>query len=223
MAGVAAGMLSGGNAGKFGIEIDWHPTPFILAAQFQVLGLNVKSFHEPLKRSVQQVMAPSIRKNFEVEGRPAWAPLTDTTNRLRSYYGFTPAHPILGRTGRLKRIAGQLNVWNIDREQAYAQGLPGAWYGMMHQLGYAAGGGSKTTSMPAGLSNEQQLRWARQQRLARQASGGTAGQAKASGGSGIPARPFLIILQEDVDNIEKVFVEWFQERCTRVGFVPGVG
>lgn len=128
--------LSGINMGTR-VDIDFHPSPFIMAAQFNVLGVNVKSFREPLKRSIQRVLAPSFQTNFDVGGRPAWTPLSDYTLRVKSSKGYPP--DILIAKGTLQRVAGQLNIWTINGPagEAYVDQLPQrAWYGALHQSGF---------------------------------------------------------------------------------------
>lgn len=64
----------------------------------------IQDLREGWERVVPIVLA-SIRQNFTVEGRPAWAPLAPRTRAERSRQGFDPAHPILVRTGELMREA----------------------------------------------------------------------------------------------------------------------
>jgi phage gpG-like protein len=196
--------LGFGNAPGQMVSIDWSPTPVILAASYETLGVMVRSFREPLKRSVQQVMAPSIRKNFDVEGRPPWQALSDVTIDIRAREGFSSG-PILTRTGRLKKVAGQLNIWTIDTEKAFVSDLRNASYGIVHQ------GGAQFASRMGGSSGLSELA-----RTAMRSKRNTGGGIKQ-----IPERPFLLIQEEDIDKIELVFVVWFAERCAAVGFIPG--
>jgi phage gpG-like protein len=120
---------------------------------------------EPLKRSIQQVLAPSFKKNFDVGGRPnPWEPLADYTVEVRG-----SATPILERSRLLKRTIQQLNIWTIDREKAALLDLPSKiWYGKLQQAG----------------RDDQNL----------------------------PARPFVMIQDDDYDKIERVFQVWLAER-----------
>lgn len=118
----------------FMIDVDIVPPPSFIAANFRDLGLDIRSFREPLKRSIQGVVAPSIQLNFDVEGRPmGWAALAKKTVDYKSSHGYPP--DILTRTGKLKRVAGQLNAWTITQEDAVMTNLPGAEYGVFHQDG----------------------------------------------------------------------------------------
>jgi len=54
----------------------------------------------------ERVVLPSIKKNFEEEGRPTkWVELAPWTQRERVSQGYGPAHPILQRSGELMRMA----------------------------------------------------------------------------------------------------------------------
>lgn len=114
------------------ITLQWRPTIGISARNVDKLGLDIRSFREPLKRSIQEVLAPSFRKNFDSEGRPSgWQPLADYTVKVRGATG-----PILNRSGLLKRTVQQLNIWTLDSTKAAIVGLPSKiWYGRIHQEG----------------------------------------------------------------------------------------
>lgn len=119
--------------GMYNFDVTVMPPAAILAEDFVTLGLQIKSFHEPLKRSVQQVLAPSIAANFAAGGRPPWAHLADVTLQQKDALGYPP--DILVRTGKLRRVAQQLNIWTISTDEAYVSDLPGAEYGFFHEGG----------------------------------------------------------------------------------------
>lgn len=143
------GMPMGNNGPRvdFGLKFAFQPSIGISARRIDTLGLAIKSFREPLKRSIQQVLAPSFRKNFEAEGRPRkWEPLSDITVEIRG-----AAHPILTRSGLLKKTMQQFNIWTVDRTKAALLDLPPKiWYGKIHQAGYGYGG-SKGQNKAAGI------------------------------------------------------------------------
>lgn len=144
-----AGALMGLRAGRI-IVPSWTftPTVGILAKDVQKLGLDIRSFRDPLSRSVKRVLIPSIRKNFEAQGRPAWEPLSEVTVKLRGASG-----PILNRSGRLKRKATQFNIWTITREAASLQSLPAdVWYGAVHQAGHGGFTGSLGSVVGSGAA-----------------------------------------------------------------------
>lgn len=115
---------------QIALTFDWIPEPSIMAAGLESIGYNIRSFREPLQRSVREVLAPSLRENFDTGGRPAWEPLAPGTIRQKR-----GNDQILVRSGLLRRVAGQLNIWSIDRESATLGSLPRAQYGMYHQYG----------------------------------------------------------------------------------------
>jgi phage gpG-like protein len=45
-----------------------------------------------------------------------------------------------------------------------------------------------------------------------------------AGEPNIPARPFILFQEEDIDRIQRIFYEWLDEKIATVGhFRPGVG
>lgn len=173
------GSSGSGRTGRSGVRVDtglqfeFQPSIGLMARGFDTMGLNIRSFREPLKRSIQQVLAPSFRQNFDVGGRPErWEPLAEPTVEMRG-----SAKPVLVRSGLLKRTIQQFNIWTVDREKAAIVNLPQKiWYGKVHQGGYGRRG---------------------------------SGQAKAAG---IPARPFVMIQEQDYKAIDRVFERWLEER-----------
>lgn len=112
-------------------EVQMLPPGSILEQDMKGIGYDIRSFREPFKRVIQQVMAPSIDKNFEVGGRPPWPPLTEETIAIKE----GDDRPLI-RSGTLRRTAQQLNVWTITPDEAHVSGLPDqAWYGIVHQFG----------------------------------------------------------------------------------------
>jgi phage gpG-like protein len=189
-------------ASLFNMGYDFTPSLGLKAAQFDALDVGIRSFREPLKRSIQSVIAPSIGKNFLAGGRPAsWTPLSDQTIPVKS--NANPKFPVndpLLRSGLLMKTMQQLNIWTISTTEASIQQLPSKiWYGNVHQSGTAM------------------------QTTAAKASGGTAEgfmsmmDAVLSGGSGergmnIPARPFAMVQTSDLDAIQEVWEIWLNER-----------
>lgn len=113
---------------------DFAEDALILAGDLQDLAqYGIRSFREPLEKSVRTVIIPSIRNNFAAEGRPGWAPLAPATVLSRGASG-----PILNRTGRLLKVATQLNIWTYTRDSATITGIDSrVKYGKYHQAGTA--------------------------------------------------------------------------------------
>jgi phage gpG-like protein len=188
------------------LGIHFEPAMIISARKVDKLGLDIRSFKEPLKRSLQQVIIPGIRKQFDVEGRsPRWPALADGTVRQRGN-----AHPILNRTGKLRRTMGYLNIWTIDREKAYIQDLPEKiWYGKVHQSGatFSVRGGGGYNVDTAALSKYLNYRGRR--------LGSSKGFETSQGE--IPARPFVVLYKKDEVQVQRIFNEWLGERAARAG------
>lgn len=128
--GVQSGMSRGGL-----IDIDFKPLPIIVAGQFGALSAKIKSLKAPLQEAVKTVVIPSIRKNFDVGGRPAWTELAEGTiqNRAREGYGPTP---ILQRSRKGRNAATAMARWVFTKEEAYmgANFPPSAAYMPIHQI-----------------------------------------------------------------------------------------
>lgn len=138
--------LSGGLRVDSGLlAFTFQPSIGLVAKDFDKLGLDIRSFREPLKRSIQQVLAPSFRKNFDVGGRPRWQPLSSETIEIRQRLN-KRGKGILIRTGTLRRVASQLNIWTITTTSAVIKDLPSRiWYGTLQQAGTRSG----TANIPA--------------------------------------------------------------------------
>jgi phage gpG-like protein len=196
------------------VEMGWFLSPSIglLAKDIDKMALNIKSFREPLTRSVKQVIIPSIRKNFTEEGRPdRWDDLADYTVKVRGTTG-----PILTRTGKLRRGATQFNIWSISDSAATVKKLPDAvWYGAVHQAG--TGGFSQYMTqaqkeLGRGASGREVISHAYS--LMDAATGGARGQRKVS----IPQRQFIMYQDpDDIDDIQQIFYDWLVERTEKEG------
>lgn len=151
------------------------PPPFAIAKTFAGVALEIQSFREPMKRSIQGVVGPAIRDQFDAGGDPKWAELRETTIANKENLGYRQPEAPLIATGKLRKVAGQLNVWNISRTSAEAVNLPGAEYGQWHMTG---------TRAPHNM----------------------------------PARPFLSISDDNMDEIQQVFAFWLGERFARRRF-----
>lgn len=118
---------------SFEIAGDFPRDAFILAADLDQLGFNIRSFKEPLTKAVRQVIIPSIRKNFESGGRPEWQDLAASTiaSRLQQGYGIWPP---LTKSGALKKKATAFGIWTINRDSAIMQ-EPRIKYAGFHQSG----------------------------------------------------------------------------------------
>lgn len=118
------------------LVLEFKPSLSVIKKDLNDLGTDIRSFHEPLKRCVQQVMIPSIRANFDAQGRPPWAPYAASTVEFHEMLGRSMSTSLLNKTGALRRTATTLTVWSIGQDEAKFNGLPGSvWYGNLHQSG----------------------------------------------------------------------------------------
>lgn len=126
------------------LVLEFKPSLNVIKRDLNALGVDIRSFREPLKRCVQQVMIPSILANFDAEGRPPWAPYADTTVEFHEMLNLDMSRALLNKTGALKRTATTLAVWTLTKESATFGGLPqSVWYGNLHQSGGKGGKGPK--------------------------------------------------------------------------------
>lgn len=204
----------GGLQLEHNLTYSWEVKPPLemVAADIEKLGLDIKSFKEPLTRAVKKVMIPSIRKNFERGGRPdPWQELAPDTIKLRGY----SAWPILVRTGALKKGATKFDIWSITTTDATVKGLPSnIWYGAIHQRGVGGfgqyvEGAKKKLGKSARPADVLKLAFDIMDKV----RGGPGGHRSAN----IPARPFLLYQEDDLDDIQEIFLEWLTERAVAVG------
>lgn len=217
-----AGLTQGLRVDRDIMAFEFSPSVGILARNINKLGIDIRSFREPLQRAIREVMIPSIQKNFEVGGRPDWEPLSDVTLDIRAREG--RGDKVLVRTGALKRNMSYMTMWDINEERAIIKDLPQrVWYGKLHQAGYG--------TMRAQISSEISKAAKRGERISSDEAGKRAMKSidaslKAAMSSGtkvrraasIPARPFVLIQPEDEDAIRRVFDDWMEERIREAGF-----
>lgn len=190
------------------VGITFQPTVGIAAARIGKLGVDIRSFREPLKRSIQQVVIPSIRKNFEAGGRPeSWERLSDFTLLRREKEGVGGDSPLV-RTGKLKKVMSYYNIWTVTSTMAILADLPPqVWYGGIQQAGYEGTGGGRKIKVrgrkPLDVLDEVL---------------DTAGPSTSI--PPIPARPFVLLQPEDEDKITQIFIDWLGERVVMAW--PGV-
>jgi phage gpG-like protein len=204
-------------------SFEFQPSLGIVAKQFSALAAEFHDLRMPLTKSVEY-MGISILENFMSGGRPAWEPLSSTTLKRREKDG--SGSMILVRTGSLADVASSPSIWSIGRTSATIKDLPqNVWYGKVHQ------GGAAGNSYSGG-------NWFKKyQTAARKALGpdedsrevdslafkmfdkrlGSHGPAPA-GSADIPARPFAVFQDEDIDAIELIFVTWIEEKVKEAGF-----
>jgi phage gpG-like protein len=205
-----------GRGGRAGLQFqrvlfagwEFSPAPGIVAKDINRLGLDIRSFREPLAKAIKLVMMRSIRRNFEVGGRPepGWEPLAEYTINVRG-----DAWPILVRSGALKRIASSFGIWSIGETSAAIKALPAkVWYGNIHQEGYGSIG-MRARKILGQLATPKRVA-ALVEQLSRQAERG--GRVSTFV---IPQREFALFQTEDIEKIQEIFIEWMEDRADQVG------
>lgn len=98
---------------------------------------------------------------------------------------------ILIESGSLMQGMKSAGIWHIDREKALIPSLPQSiWYGKLHQTGY---GSAEMFRDPV------------------------TGDTTNVGGAGAPARPFVVVQEEDAAKIDEIFNLWVGERVRAAG------
>jgi phage gpG-like protein len=188
-----------------------HPSIGLVAKDIHKLGLNIRTYREPLTKAVRLVMMPSIAKNFQSEGRPdRWTPLADYTVQIRG-----TDHPILTRSGALGRAASSFGVWSISASSATIKHLPGhVWYGNLHQEGYGSIR-TKALRMLGGHGTEKEIAQMAEH-IVKQT-----GKFKTTAGREskfvIPQREFVLFQEEDKEAIQELFADWMEAQADKVG------
>lgn len=189
------------------LEIEFQPAMIISARKLDKLGLRLRSMKKPLHACVKFVMIPSIRKNFDEGGRdPKWAELAPSTQWKKHYQGYNWETPLI-RTGLLRRKMGYLNIWHIDAEKAYIKDLPkDIWYGKVHQSGahFRVRGGGFNLQAPEHVEIMKML--------GRSHGGSDTGETGY-----IPARPFVVLREQDIARMQRIFDEWLGQEIRKVG------
>lgn len=194
-------------AGSLSFQFDFIPSIGIFAGKIDKLGVDIRSFREPLTRAVKEVMIPSIAANFEYGGRPPWPPLADATWATRGALGWSGGGPLM-LSGDLYKTMQQLNIWTITQQSATIRDIPQkVWYGKVHQAGAGGGGGGSVRKITMS-GRSARKKGALYQNLG---SGGDSGRGYVN----IPARPFVLIQPEDHEAIIEIFEDWLQDRVNR--------
>lgn len=182
------------------------PSIGLVARDIDRLGLSITSFKEPLSKAIQDVMLPSIRTNFDREGRPTWEALSEDTVKLRGSSG-----PILNRSGALKRGASSFNIWTITDTAATVKSLPDSiWYGVVHQAGIGGFGQHVAAAQKALGSGARPLDIIKE--AFRHLDAGSKVHKVR-----IPQRQFIMYQEDDIDDIQLVFYEWLVTKTIEVG------
>jgi phage gpG-like protein len=201
---------------------EFQPSIGIMAKKFAALADELQDLRVPLTESIVEVMEISILENFMSGGRPTWDDLSPVTVGIRAKQ--SSGTLILVRSGKLAEAASSLGIWSIGKSTATVRDLPAdVWYGKVHQAGY---GGSQFSGG----------NWFKKyQSAARKAVGPDEDQKTVDelaykmfdkrlnshgpaprGASPIPARPFIMFQDEDIDAIQNIFAKWVEKKVEEV-------
>lgn len=221
----AAQMASAIDALRFDMQItsfEFQPSIGIMGKKFAMLAKELEDLHEPLTRSVHDVMTVSILENFISGGRPTWDELSPATIARRRKLG--QGTMILVRSGKLGEVASSERIWSIGRTTATVRDLPeSVWYGKIHQGGYEGGqfaGGNwfrkyqvaARKALGPDEDDKEVDALAFKMFDKRLLSHGPAPRQASS----IPARPFVMFQDEDIDAIQLIFITWVEEKVAEV-------
>lgn len=222
-ASAIAGAIDSIRFDKVITSFEFSPSIGIVAKRLAEFAEELEDTREPLQRSVRDVMTVSILENFMSSGRPKWEELAEATKQKRAKEN--AGSMILVRTGTLADAASSEGIWSIGKTTAAVRKLPEkAWYGNIHQAGHeggALGGGNwfkkyreaaKKVLGPEATKKEIDTK-AYELFDLRQKQHGPA----PAGSSSIPARPFIMFQDEDIDAIENIFVDWIEEKIQEAG------
>jgi phage gpG-like protein len=202
---------------------EFSPSLGIVAKRFAALANEFGDLREPLKKSISDVMTLSILENFMSGGRPDWEPLAPSTVARRQKE--SAGSMTLVRSGSLADVASSEGIWAVGKTSATIKDLPGkVWYGKVHQGGLAGNqfsGGNwfkKYESAARKIAgpdedDEEVTKLAYKIFDKRMLSHGPA----PVGQSDIPARPFAMFQEEDIDAIQNIFAEWVEEKVREAG------
>jgi phage gpG-like protein len=221
---MAAAIDGGLRFDKFIESFEFKPSIGIVAKRLGAFAEELSDQHEPLQLSVSKVMTLSILENFMSGGRPKWEDLAPATivQRKDQASGDMP----LVRSGALAEVASSEDIWSIGRSTATVRALPEkVWYGNIHQGGYAGGSASAGNwfkkyrsaarkALGPDEDNKEVDRLATKMFDQRLTKHGAAPRAASS----IPARPFILFQEEDIDAIELIFIAWVEAKMAEAGF-----
>jgi len=95
---------------------------------------SIQDFRPALEEIAEEVIAPSVKENFDSGGRPDWAPLAESTVARKSRAGYSSPSAILIATGAMRAAASDPNQYRVTKDELRAApwSIP---YWVYHQSG----------------------------------------------------------------------------------------
>lgn len=148
----------------------------------------------PLMKQISGIMLDDVHQNFESEGRPNWTSLAEQTIKDRKSKGYWPGK-ILQRTGQL------LKSITAKYDNDSAQVGTNKNYAALHQFG-------GTINQAARSSIYTQARFSRGKKRGKFKKGAEFGKGFTYKARSIkvPARPFLVLSDQGVEEIKQAIV-----------------
>jgi phage virion morphogenesis protein len=155
----------------------------------------------PLTKKISETMYRAVMKNFAQEGRPKWKKLAKRTRRQRNKKGYTGK--ILQRTGGGSGLKGSIQA---AYDSSSATVGTNKIYGRIHQEG-------GTINIAARSEIFKRNRYSRGAKKGKFKKGTTAGRGSTFKNSmiKIPARPFLKLDKDDLNEIERDVKKYLTE------------
>lgn len=120
-------------------------SPRMRAFQLDNLSQKLSSYEVPFTRSVREVLAPSIKQNFNDGGRPAWADLKDSTVRRKGHN-----RPLIRGGKGSKRLSWRASAfvrWSFKSNTVEYE-MPDVPYFRYQQIGFDHVGGTHVPARP---------------------------------------------------------------------------
>lgn len=173
---------------KGDFDVEFLPPVSVILKDLALLGLRLRSTKQPLQEAVKKVVIPSFKRTWEAEGRPdAWDELSPYTIQRKTGASLGDSASIGGGAG-VPILVSTPAQRELGRHQSSGRG--GAL--KTRATSFKIWSFTKDSAYISGAGIQFY---------------GPIHQLGAPG-VGIPARPFLILQTEDLEDIEKVFGEW---------------
>jgi len=156
---------------------------------------------EPLMRNISSIMLDDVRQNFEVQGRPPWAPLAQSTIKERQRLGYWPGK-ILQRTGQL------LKSITSKSDNDSAQVGTNKIYAAIHQFGGIINQAARSNLYKQARYIRKSKKGKFKKNRGKREMGGFTYKAKSIR---IPPRPFLILSEDAVNEVKQQLMNYLEK------------